>query len=601
MNANTQLQRYRPFVGVDLPERAWPGRTQQQAPRWLSTDLRDGNQALAVPMTPKRKLTMFNLLVEMGYREIEVGFPVASSDEYDFVRMLIEQDLIPDDVRISVLVPARDELIRRTAQSLRGAHHATLHVYNATCPTFRTHVFGMDRDECKSLAVEGVRSAMKYADQELGDCDFGLQYSPELFNETEPDFALEVCSAVMDLWQPEAGRELVLNFPATVERSTPNVFADQIEWLDRNLPHREHVCLSIHPHNDRGTGVASAELATLAGAQRIEGCLFGSGERAGNVCLVTLGLNLFSQGIDPEIDFSDIDRVRRTVEHCTGMDVPKRHPYVGELVFTAFSGSHQDAINKGFQAQRAQAQRTGVDAARLPWEVPYLPIDPEDLGRSYDAVVRINSQSGKGGIAYIMSSWHGLQLPRELQVDFAKVVQELTDREGGELTPERIRRSFEDTYMAPPDRSAPFTLAEEPLAVTLYLDGVDQSGDGRGAQEPATLAATLAPWGIEVRGLHLIGPAEGRVSTGGPVTAYAACSYQGRTVWGAAADAGPHLAAFAAVRTAAARAGALAPADPAAAADLLAWAQRQPTAPTSSYTAPRRAATDRTHRADTLL
>jgi 2-isopropylmalate synthase len=558
VQANLRHRRYSPFVEFELPDRAWPGRRQEAAPRWLSTDLRDGNQALAVPMDPRRKLAMFELLVERGYNEIEVGFPVASRDEYDFIRMLIEQDRIPDDVRISVLVPAREELIRRSVESLRGAPCASIHLYNATCPTFRSVVFGMDRAECKALAVDGTRAVMKYAEQELGDTDFGFQYSPELFNETEPDFALEVCEAVMDVWQPEAGREIVLNFPATVERTTPNVFADQIEWLDRNLSHREHVCLSVHPHNDRGTGVASAELAVLAGAQRIEGCLFGGGERAGNVCLVTLGLNLYSQGIDPRIDFSDIDRMRSTVEECTGLKVHERHPYAGDLVFTAFSGSHQDAINKGFDAARREAQQAGANPRDLPWQVPYLPIDPEDLGRGYEEVVRITSQSGKGGIAYIMTSWHGLRLPRGLQADFARAVQALAETETGELTPERIRRCFDNEYLATGSEGTPFTIAQEPLVVELYLDGIEDGEGGRHADALRTLVTTLEPWGIEVRDVHRTATAE----DGAPcdvVKAYAACSINDETVWGAGVDADLHTAAFSAVRAAAARAGALVP------------------------------------------
>ncbi|HEY3870941.1 MAG TPA: 2-isopropylmalate synthase [Actinocrinis sp.] len=557
MQANLRHRRYSPFVTFELPDRAWPGRRQQEAPRWLSTDLRDGNQALAVPMDPQRKLAMFELLVQRGYKEIEVGFPVASRDEHDFVRMLIEQDRIPDDVRISVLVPAREELIRRSVESLRGAHAATLHLYNATCPTFRSVVFGMDRAECKALAVDGTRAVVKYAEQELAGTDFGFQYSPELFNETEPDFALEVCEAVMDVWQPEAGRQIVLNFPATVERSTPNVFADQIEWLDRNLTRREHVCLSVHPHNDRGTGVAAAELAVLAGAQRVEGCLFGGGERAGNVCLVTLGLNLYSQGIDPQVDFSDINRMRATVEECTGMKVHERHPYAGDLVYTAFSGSHQDAINKGFDAARREAHRAGAQPRDLPWQVPYLPIDPEDLGRGYEEVVRITSQSGKGGIAYIMTSWHGLRLPRGMQADFAGAVQRLAET-AGELTPERIRRCFESEYLATEAEGTPFTIAKEPLVVELYLDGIEDGEGGRHTDALRTLGTTLEPWGIEVRDVHRTAT----VGDGAPcdvVKAYAAASIDGEVVWGAGVDADLHTAAFSAVRAAAVRAGALVP------------------------------------------
>ena len=367
--------RYASFPPVDLPDRTWPSRSITAAPRWLSTDLRDGNQALIDPMSPARKRKMFDLLVSMGYKEIEVGFPSASQADYDFVRKLITADRIPTDVRISVLVQAREDLIERTIQSLRGARGATVHMYNATAPLFRRVVFRIDRQECKALAVDGTRHVMKYAgnaaarDRRRGATDFGYEYSPEIFMDTELDFAAEVCSAVMDVWQPGPDREIILNLPCTVERSTPNVYADQIEWMSRNLPERDHVCLSVHTHNDRGTAVADAELAVLAGADRIEGCLFGNGERTGNVCLVTLGLNLFSQGIDPMIDFSDIDEIRRTVEYCNQLPVHPRHPYAGDLVYTAFSGSHQDAIKKGFEALEAEAAGRGAPFDSYPWAI----------------------------------------------------------------------------------------------------------------------------------------------------------------------------------------------------------------------------------------
>ncbi|OPG11566.1 2-isopropylmalate synthase [Microbispora sp. GKU 823] len=469
-----KIRRYSGSARVPLERRAWPDAVIERAPRWLSTDLRDGNQSLAEPMTPARKLMMFDLLVGMGYKEIEVGFPAASRDDHDFVRMLVERDLIPDDVRVSVLVQARDELIERTVASLEGARRATIHLYAATSPQFRDLVFGMSRDACKDLAVQGARLVMKYAERTLDGCDLGFQFSPEHFNDTEPDFSLEVCEAVMDVWQPEAGREIILNFPATVERATPNVFADQIEWMHRNLSRREHVCLSVHPHNDRGTGVAAAELAVMAGADRIEGCLFGNGERAGNVCLVTLGLNLSTQGVDPGIDFSDLDRVRRTVEHCTGMPVHPRHPYGGDLVYTAFSGSHQDAIRKGFDAAEREAERTGTGPADQPWRVPYLPLDPRDVGRTHEAVVRINSQSGKGGLAYVMSTRHGLTLPRDLQIDFARRIQAVADAEGGEIPPDRVMEVFRREYVLDrvPDgttgRGVPMAAARG--TVTLHVD-----------------------------------------------------------------------------------------------------------------------------------
>src|SRR5271166_4497161 len=375
--------RYTPFKPVELPDRTWPAKTITKAPRWLSTDLRDGNQALIDPMSPARKHKMFDLLVRMGYKEIEVGFPSASQTDFDFVRELIEGDRVPDDVRISVLTQAREDLIERSVQSLVGARLATVHLYNATAPIFRRVVFRIDRDECKALAVEGTRHVMKYAEELLDGSDFGYEYSPEIFMDTELDFTLDVCAGVMDVWQPGPGREIILN-----------------------LPCRDYVCLSVHTHNDRGTAVADAELAVLAGADRIEGCLFGNGERTGNLCLVTLGLNLFSQGIDPMINFADIDEIRRTVEYCNQIPVHPRHPYAGDLVYTAFSGSHQDAIKKGFEALEAEAASAGVPFAEYPWAVPYLPIDPHDVGRTYEAVIRVNSQSGKGGVAYVMKAEH---------------------------------------------------------------------------------------------------------------------------------------------------------------------------------------------------
>jgi 2-isopropylmalate synthase len=444
--------RYRPFPSVQLPDRQWPSRTVTAAPRWLSTDLRDGNQALIDPMNAARKQAMFDLLVRMGYKEIEVGFPAASQTDFDFIRSLIESDAIPDDVRISVLTQAREELIERTVTSLAGARQATVHMYNAAAPMFRSVVFGWDgdgREECKAVAVEGTRAVIKFAEQYLQGTEFGFEYSPEIFMDTELDFAIDICEAVMDAWQPGPGREIVLNLPCTVERSTPNIYADQIEWMSRNLSRREHIVLSVHTHNDRGTAVADAELAMLAGAQRVEGCLFGNGERSGNVDLVTLGLNLYSQGIDPMIDFSDIDEVRRTAEYCNRIGVHERHPYVGDLVYTSFSGSHQDAIKKGFDRLEQIAQRAGKPAGELAWEMPYLPIDPKDVGRSYEAVIRVNSQSGKGGVAYIMKHDHYLDLPRRLQIEFSQVIQRQTDDEGGEVDAAQMWEAFEAEYLAP--------------------------------------------------------------------------------------------------------------------------------------------------------
>jgi len=416
--------RYRPFPAVDLPDRQWPSRTITAAPRWLLTDLRDGNQALIDPMNPARKRAMFDLLVRMGYQEIEVGFPAASQTDFDFIRSLIDSDAIPADVRISVLTQAREELIERTVQSLVGARQATVHLYNAAAPIFRRVVFGWDGDgraECRAVAVEGTRAVMKFAESYLPGTDFGYEYSPEIFMDTELDFALEICEAVMDVWQPEADREIVLNLPCTVERSTPNVYADQIEWMSRNLTRREH----------------------------IEGCLFGNGERSGNVDLVTLGLNLYSQGIDPMIDFSDIDEIRRTAEYCTRIGVHERHPYAGDLVYTSFSGSHQDAIKKGFDDLERQAAQAGRPVGELPWAMPYLPIDPKDVGRSYEAVIRVNSQSGKGGVAYIMKTDHHLDLPRRLQIEFSHVIQRHTEDEGGEVDAALMWQIFADEYLTP--------------------------------------------------------------------------------------------------------------------------------------------------------
>ncbi|HYU03227.1 MAG TPA: 2-isopropylmalate synthase [Jatrophihabitantaceae bacterium] len=443
--------RYTAFPPVNLPDRQWPSRTITQAPRWLSTDLRDGNQALIDPMNAARKHAMFDLLVRMGYKEIEVGFPAASQTEFDFIRDLIGSGKIPDDVRISVLTQAREELIERTVQSLVGAKSATVHMYNAAAPVFRSVVFGFSGDgraECKAIAVDGTHAIMKYAEQYLPNTDFGYKYSPEIFMDTELDFSLEICEGVMDAWQPNPDREIVLNLPCTVERSTPNVYADQIEWMSRGLSRRDHVALSVHTHNDRGTAVADAELAVLAGAQRVEGCLFGNGERTGNVDLVTLGLNLFSQGIDPQIDFSDIDEIRRTVEYCNRIGVHERHPYAGDLVYTSFSGSHQDAIKKAFDALDRDAVEAGKPASEMPWHMPYLPIDPKDVGRSYEAVIRVNSQSGKGGVAYIMKTEHHLDLPRRLQIEFSHVIQRHTDGEGGEVSAPQMWQIFSDEYLA---------------------------------------------------------------------------------------------------------------------------------------------------------
>jgi len=498
--------RYVPFKPVDLPDRTWPNKVMTKAPRWLSTDLRDGNQALIDPMSPTRKRAMFDLLVKMGYKEIEVGFPSASQTDFDFIRELIEGDKIPQDVRISVLTQAREDLIERTIQSLEGAQRATVHMYNATAPTFRKVVFRNSREETKQLAVDGTGYVMHYAEKILGDAtDFGYEYSPEIFMDTELDFALEVCEAVMDVWQPGPGREIILNLPCTVERSTPNVYADQIEWMSRNLSRREHVCLSVHTHNDRGTAVADAELAVLAGADRVEGCLFGNGERTGNVCLVTLGLNLFSQGIDPMIDFSDIDEIRRTTEYVNQLPVHPRHPYAGELVYTAFSGSHQDGIKKGFEALEAEAEAAGVPFSEYQWNVPYLPIDPHDVGRSYEAVIRVNSQSGKGGVAYVMKTGHSLDLPRRLQIEFSKHIQIRTDEEGGEVSPTEIWETFNREYLAEGSvalldhQAGSVADGKQKLSAAITVDGTAHEIEGTGNGPISAFCAALASVGVDVR------------------------------------------------------------------------------------------------------
>ena len=456
-------------------------------------------------MSPARKHKMFDLLVRMGYKEIEVGFPSASQADFDFVRELVEGDLIPDDVQISVLTQARDELIERTVQSLVGARRATVHLYNATAPLFRRVVFGVDREQCKSLASDGARSVVKHAEAYLRGCDFGFEYSPEIFVDTELDFAAEVCEAVMDVWQPAQGREIILNLPCTVERSTPNAYADQIEWMSRKLSRREHVCLSVHTHNDRGTAVADAELAVLAGADRVEGCLFGNGERTGNVCLVTLGMNLFSQGIDPVIDFSDIDEIRRTVEYCNQLPVHPRHPYAGELVYTAFSGSHQDAIKKGFDALQREAAAAGLPMAEFGWAVPYLPIDPKDVGRTYEAVIRVNSQSGKGGVAFVMKAEHQLELPRRLQIEFSRVIQARTDAEGGEVTPAQMWDIFAAEYLAEGGvallacHSSSAVDDKDVLAAEVRLAGEARQLEGTGNGPISAFCDALSGAGIGVR------------------------------------------------------------------------------------------------------
>jgi len=557
--------RYTPFKPVELPDRTWPNQVMTKAPRWLSTDLRDGNQALIDPMSPTRKRAMFDLLVKMGYKEIEVGFPSASQTDFDFVRELIEGDKIPQDVRISVLVQAREDLIERTIQSLAGAQRATVHMYNATAPTFRKVVFRNTREETKALAVDGTRHVMHYAEKILGTgpdntgTDFGYEYSPEIFMDTELDFALEVCEAVMDVWQPRPDREIILNLPCTVERSTPNVYADQIEWMSRHLSRRDSVCVSVHTHNDRGTAVADAELAVLAGADRVEGCLFGNGERTGNVCLVTLGLNLFSQGIDPKIDFSDIDEIRRTTEYVNQLPVHPRHPYAGELVYTAFSGSHQDAIKKGFEALEDEAEAAGTAFGDYPWDVPYLAIDPHDVGRSYEAVIRVNSQSGKGGIAYVMKTGHSLDLPRRLQIEFSKAIQIRTDEEGGEVSPAEIWDTFSREYLAPGDvelrdhQSSTVVDGKHKLAAALAVGGSTQEVEGTGNGPISAFCAALASIGVDVRVLDY---AEHALTEGTDAQAasYVEVATQGQVLWGVGIDTNTATASMRAILSAVNRA-----------------------------------------------
>ncbi|QLH21694.1 2-isopropylmalate synthase [Streptomyces sp. Rer75] len=542
------IHKYGPYEAVDIPDRTWPDNRITAAPRWLSTDLRDGNQALIDPMSPVRKREMFDLLVRMGYKEIEVGFPSSGQTDFDFVRSIIEEGAIPEDVTISVLTQAREELIERTVESLRGAHRATVHLYNATAPTFRRVVFRGTREQVKQIAVDGTRLVVEYADKILGDDTvFGYQYSPEIFTDTELDFALEVCEGVMDVWQPEAGREIILNLPATVERSTPSTHADRFEWMSRNLSRREHICLSVHPHNDRGTAVAAAELAIMAGADRIEGCLFGQGERTGNVDLVTLGMNLFSQGVDPQIDFSQIDEIRRTAEYCNQMQIHPRHPYAGDLVYTAFSGSHQDAIKKGFEAMEVGAAEQGKTVDDIEWAVPYLPIDPKDVGRSYEAVIRVNSQSGKGGIAYVLRNDHNLDLPRRMQIEFSKTIQAKTDADGGEVTPAQIWATFQDEYLPTDDnqwgrialRTAQTSTTSEgtdALTVEAVVDGTETVLTGTGNGPLAAFFDALGAIGIDVR---LLDYSEHTLSEGAAAqaAAYIECAIDGKVLWGVGVDA----------------------------------------------------------------
>ena len=531
-------QRYAPFPPVGLEDRTWPSRTLDRAPQWCSVDLRDGNQALIEPMDADRKLQLFHLLVAMGYKEIEVGFPAASSTDFDFVRLLVEQDLVPPDVTIQVLTQAREELIERTIQSLVGFTGTVLvHLYNSTSTLQRRVVFGLDKDGVKDIAVQGARWCQKYAEQLLAGTAVRWQYSPESFTGTELDYALEVCEAVLDVWQPTPERPVVLNLPATVEMSTPNVYADMIEWFVRGLgARRSSVILSLHPHNDRGTAVAAAEQGLMAGADRVEGCLFGNGERTGNVCLVTLALNLVTQGVASGIDLGDLDEVRRTVEHCNQLPVHPRHPYGGELVYTAFSGSHQDAIKKGLEAMERDAAAAGVPLADFRWDVPYLPIDPKDVGRSYEAVIRVNSQSGKGGVAYVLKNEHHLDLPRRMQIEFSRVVQEVADGEGGEISAARIWSLFRTTYL---ESEAPLVLQrfsvtsgeQDTIEAVVSWYGETRTLTGRGNGPIAAFVHALSMLDLDVRVLDYVEHATG-AGEEAQAASYLEVAVDGRVLWG---------------------------------------------------------------------
>ncbi len=544
--------KYVPFheqIPIDLPDRTWPTKRMTAAPRWCAVDLRDGNQALIDPMNPARKMRMFDLLVRMGYKEIEVGFPSASETDYTFCRELIDGGHIPDDVTIQVLTQCRDHLIERTFDAIRGSKQAIVHFYNSTSILQRRVVFGLDQDGIVDIALQGARLCRKL-EETVPETDVFYEYSPESYTGTELEFAVRICNEVIDVIDPTPDHKMIINLPATVEMITPNVYADSIEWMIRHLDRRDSVVVSLHPHNDRGTGVAAAELGYLAGADRIEGCLFGNGERTGNVDLVTLGMNLFSQGIDPQIDFSNIDEIRRTVEHCNQLPVHERHPYGGDLVFTAFSGSHQDAIKKGFEWLEKDAAAAGTDVNGVPWAVPYLPIDPHDLGRSYEAVVRVNSQSGKGGVAYIMKTEKGMDLPRRLQIEFSAVVQRDVDQDGGEVTPADLWHKFEDEYLPTPDHPwGRFRLASAKVEAdedgeTLLTLGIrDRSASatevtsltGHGNGPIAAFCEAINQLGVDVRVLDY---AEHAMSSGGDAqaAAYVECAVGERVLWGVGID-----------------------------------------------------------------
>ena len=561
--------KYLPFdqqISVELADRTWPTKRMTQAPRWCAVDLRDGNQALIDPMSPERKMRMFNLLVRLGYKEIEVGFPSASQTDFDFVRMLVEGEHIPDDVTIQVLTQARDHLIERTYDSIRGAKQAIVHLYNSTSVLQRRVVFGLDQDGIVDVALEGARLCRKF-EETIPETTVYYEYSPESYTGTELEFAARICNEVIEVLDARPDHKVIINLPGTVEMTTPNVYADSIEWMSRHLARRESIVLSLHPHNDRGTAVAAAELAFLAGAERIEGCLFGNGERTGNVCLVTLGMNLFSQGIDPQIDFSDIDEIRRTVEYCTQLPVHERHPYGGDLVFTAFSGSHQDAIKKGFDSMEKDLANspTASSVDDLVWGVPYLPIDAHDIGRTYEAVVRVNSQSGKGGVAYLLKSEHQLDLPRRLQIEFSGVVQRRTDSSGGEVSSAELWSAFRDEYLpvskadaaaANGEQWGRFSLlsmrsdstveAADTISVRLTDHGQEVTVEGTGNGPIAAFVSALSTLDVDVRVLDY---AEHALSSGGDATAaaYVECTLGDRVLWGVGLDANIVIASLKAV------------------------------------------------------
>ena len=568
--SNMPIHKYVPFqdqIEVNLPDRTWPDKYITTAPRWCAVDLRDGNQALIDPMSPERKHKMFDLLVQMGFKEIEVGFPSASQTDFDFVRQLIEGNRIPEDVTIQVLTQSREHLIERTYQALEGAKQAIVHLYNSTSILQREVVFRQDQDGIVDIAVQGARLCKKYEEQMTGT-KITYEYSPESYTGTELEFAKRISEAVAEVLEASPENKMILNLPATVEMATPNVYADSIEWMHRNLANRDSIILSLHPHNDRGTGVAAAELGYLAGADRIEGCLFGNGERTGNVDLVTLGMNMFGQGVDPQIDFSDMDHIRRTVEYCNQLPVPERSPYGGDLVFTAFSGSHQDAIKKGLEAMEAKAGEQGKDLNELVWAVPYLPVDPKDIGRSYEAVIRVNSQSGKGGVAYLLKNDYNLDLPRRAQIEFSGVIQKMTDTEGGEVSSSTIWNVFQDEYLPAEEgsdhktwghyriASATATSDEDgsfQLDAKLVIDGAPHERSAGGNGPVSALVHMLNEDGVDLRVLDY---SEHAMSEGGNAraAAFVECAVGDRILWGVGLDTNTNIAALKAVVSAVNRA-----------------------------------------------